>query len=100
MLKFISKINSAHIDLARPWRSLQACISDSIIDTDLKQNLDRSLKIDVKIYWTKSNFPPKLGFKSNEDENKYSPAFCEGIVTLYLFYQASKVYTLILYLVI
>ena len=34
----------------------------------------------MKIYWTKSNFPLKFDFESDEDRNKHSLAACEGII--------------------
>ena len=32
------------------------------------------------MYWTKSNFPAKCDFKSDEDKNKHSLDACEGTV--------------------
>ena len=34
----------------------------------------------MEICWTKSNFPSKIDFKSDEDKKKYSLASCEGII--------------------
>ena len=48
--------------------------------SDLVKNSNIYIK---KIYWAKSNFPSKWGFKSDETENKHSFASYVGIFIFY-----------------